>query len=437
MSPVLLRGSLAHVPDDPFSARGGAAMQIWDDAGLLVGEDGRIADLGAWTEVRARHPLAHVDDRSGALLLPGLVDAHVHYPQLPVIGAMGLGLLRWLEERALPFEARFQEAVFAREQARTFLRLLARNGTTSAMVFGAHFAVAMEAFFVEAEASGLRVTAGLNVADRALRPELHTTPEAAFEESSFLARRWHGRGRLRYAVTPRFSLSCSEGLLQACEAVAKGQDGLWVTSHLNENREEIEAVRGRFPAAGDYLATYEAFGMVGQRSVFAHDVHPSDDELLRLAAAGACVAHCASSNHFLGSGLFPMARHLAAGVRLALGSDVGAGTGLSILKEATAAYQGQMLLADAGVALGPAQLLWLATTSGAAALGLAGSVGDLLPGKEADLVVLRPPAGSTLAAAWAEAEGAEQRLALALTMAREESVESTWVAGKAVWDARP
>lgn len=432
---LLLRGALAHVPRDPW-AEGAAALEAWDDGCLAIGADGRVAAVGDWADVRARFPGAVVDDRRGALVLPGLVDAHVHYPQVGVMGSMGLGLLAWLAERTLPHEARFVDAPFARAEARTFLRLLARNGTTSALVFGAHFAVAMEAFFHEAEASGLRIAAGLCVADHGLRPELRVTPELAYESSRFLARRWHGRGRLRYAVTPRFSLSSTPELLAACAAVAADVPGVLITSHLNETHDEIAGVLAAFPGAADYLATYEAAGLVGRGSVFAHDLHPSEGELERLAAAGAAVAHCPSSNQALGSGLFPLRSHREHGVRVALGTDLGAGTDPSLLHEASAAYLGQQLLGDAGVVLSPVHLLHLATAAGASAIGLGEEVGDLRPGRWADVVVLRPPPGSTLAAVWAHADGVADLLGPALMLAREEAVESTWVAGKSVWDAR-
>lgn len=433
---VLLRGALAHVPGDPW-AEGLAALEAWDDGCLAVGADGRISAVGDWSVVRARYPDAEVDDRRGALVLPGLVDAHVHYPQVGVMGSMGRGLLAWLAERTLPHETRFADAGFARAQARTFLRLLARNGTTSALVFGAHFEVAMEAFFQEAEASGLRIAAGVCAADRGLRPELHVTPELAYEEARFLARRWHDRGRLRYAVTPRFALSSTPELLAACAAVVAEVPGVWVTSHLNETLDEIAGVLVAFPGAADYLATYESAGLVGPRSVFAHDLHPSDDELRRLAAAGAAVAHCPSSNQALGSGLFSLRRHLDHGVRVALGTDLGAGIHPSLLHEASSAYLGQQLLGGAGVALSAVHLLHLATAAGAAAIGLAHEVGDLLPGRWADAVVLRPPPGSTLEAVWAHAGGIGDLLGSALMLAREEAVESTLVAGKSVWEARP
>ena len=214
--------------------------------------------------------------------------------------------------------------------------------------------------------------------------------------------------------------------------VADAAPGLLFTTHLNESVGEISLMRSLFPWARDYLETYERYGLLGSLSVFAHNVHPSDDELHRLGTAGATVAHCPSSNAFLGSGLFPLRRHVAAGVRVALGADVGAGTGFGMLKEGLMAYEMQMLMPE-GVQLGPAHLLWLATGAGAAGLGLADEVGDLEPGKSADFVVVRPPAGSTLEAVLGRSESIEEALGAVFTLAREESIAEVRVAGEVVW----
>jgi guanine deaminase len=269
------------------------------------------------------------------------------------------------------------------------------------------------------------------VSDRELLPALHTTPAAALAASEGLMRAWHGRGHLRYAVTPRFSLSCSDAMLEACQALLAGPGRPFFTTHLNENPDEIRAVAGRFPWARDYLDTYDRFALVGERSVFAHNVHPTEPELERLGAARATVAHCASSNAFLGSGLFPMRRHREHGVRLALGTDVGAGTSFSLLNEGLQAYVGQMLRPD-GDHLGPADLLWLATRAGAEALEIGDEVGDLQPGRSADLVVVQPPAGSTLEVVLADAPSAEAALGAVFALAREESVAEVRVAGRVV-----
>jgi guanine deaminase len=428
---TIVRAQILHTPRDPFAV-GGAALEAHSDGGLAYGADGRILASGSFAEVRRAHPAARVVDASDAVLLPGLVDLHVHYPQIAVIGAMGMTLLDWLATRTLPEEARLADIAYAAEVAREFVRGLARNGTTAALVFGAHFPAAQEALFAEAERSGLRIASGLVLSDRNLRRELHVAPEEAYAQSRALMGRWHGRGRLRYAVTPRFSLSCTDAMMECCGAlVADGPDDVLFTSHLNENPAEVQAVAELFPWSRDYLDTYERFGLVGRRSVFAHDVHVSDDELERLARADASIAHCPSSNAFLASGIFPMARHCAHGVRFGLGTDVGAGTGLSLFKEGLMAYHVQMVRAG-GELIGPAHLLYLATKAGAEALGLGDEIGDLSPGRSADFVLVRPPPDSTLRTVLRNSPSAEATLGALFTLAREESVVEVRVAGEPV-----
>lgn len=407
-------------------------MQAFSD-GAVAFADGRIVACASWAQVRSQYPDASVVDARDAVLLPGFVDCHVHYPQIRVIGALGLGLLDWLRSAALPEEARLADLSYAIPVAAEFVRGLAMNGTTTALVFGSHFPEAQEALFVAASAVGLRVASGLVVSDRELRPELEVSPEVALDSSRKLIERWHGRELTRYAVTPRFSVSCSDAMLEVCGELARSAPGLLFTTHLNETPGEVELVSSLFPWARDYLETYERYGLLSARSVFAHNVHGTDEEARRLATAGAAVAHCPSSNAFLGSGLFPLRRHLDARVRVALGSDVGAGTGLSMLGEGLMAYQMQMLAGSDGVRLGPAHLLWLATAAGAAALGMSAETGDLTPGKSADFVLVRAPSQSTLEAVLMHAESVEMVLAALFTLAREDSIAEVRVAGKVVW----
>jgi guanine deaminase len=428
---TIVRAQILHTPRDPFAV-GGAALETFSDGGLAYDDDGRILATGPFGQVRRAHPAAPVLDASDAVLLPGLVDLHVHYPQIAVIGAMGMTLLEWLATRTLPEEARLADTAYATDVASAFVRGLARNGTTAALVFGSHFAGAQEALFAAAERSGLRIASGLVVSDRNLLRELHVAPDDAYAQSRALMDRWHGRGRLRYAVTPRFSLSCTDAMMEACGAlVAEGPDDVLFTSHINENPAEIQAVAELFPWSRDYLHTYERFGLVGRRSVFAHDVHVSDDELGRLARADASIAHCPSSNAFLASGIFAMARHCRHGVRFGLGTDVGAGTGLSLFKEGLMAYHVQMVRAG-GELFGPAHLLYLATKAGAEALGLGAEIGDLSPGRSADFVLVRAPADSTLAAVLRNSPSAEATLGALFTLAREDCVADVRVAGEPV-----
>ena len=427
----------ARVLDVPDGTLGHCTLRADDDAGLLV-RDGAILARGAWHEVRAlpdAEDAARVDLRDG-VLLPGFVDAHVHFPQVRVVGGLGRPLLEWLATRALPEEAHMADVGYAAEVARELLFGLHSSGTTTALVFGAHFPDAVDALMEAAAGTGLRITAGLVVADRMLREDLHTDPESAYEASLRLAQRWHGAGRLRYAVTPRFSLAASEQMLAACGAVLEAVEGAWFTSHINENLDEVRTVAELFPDARDYLDTYDRHGLVTTRSVLAHDVHPTDGELARLAETGAAVAHCPTSNAALGSGLFPMRRHVEAGVRVALGSDVGGGTGFSMIKEALQAYFGQQILGEAGLRLHPADMLHLATRAGASALGLP-DVGHLGVGMQMDAVLVRPPLGSPLDVALRHAHDAEDALAKLFVLGTPSDIAAVWVGGEAPTVSRP
>lgn len=425
----LYRALMMHTPDSPFAASD--ALQVAEDGALLV-QEGQILAAGPYTQLRLRWPQAEGVDLRGGVLLPGFVDTHVHYPQVRVLGGLGLALLEWLDRNTLPEEARLSDPAYARAIAGEFLRGLASNGTTTALVFGSHYASAMHEFFEEAQASGLRVVAGQVVSDRLLRPELHTTPELAYAEGRALIERWHGVGRSLYAVTPRFSLSAGEGILEACAALMREFPDVRFTSHINENRREVEVVRGLFPGARDYLDTYERAGLVSRRSVLAHSVHPTDRELGAMAEHRCTAAHCPCSNAALGSGLFPLARHLNAGVPVSLGTDVGGGTGFSMLKEGLQAYFMQQLLGEAGQPLTPAHLLYLATRAGAEALDLDHLTGDFSVGKAFDAVYLRPPAGSTLDTVLRHAESPERMLAALFALGTQADVAQVWVGGETV-----
>ena len=422
---TIYRGTVLDTPENPFT---GGVLRSDQDAGILV-QDGVIRGRGGFAEVSEAHPDEDIVELREGVLLPGFVDTHVHYPQIRVIGGIGMPLLEWLRTCALPEEARLGDPEYARALAAEFFSGLLYAGTTSALVFGSHFPAAVDTLFTEAASVGLRITAGLVVADRGLRPELLTTPALAYEEGLALAARWHGEGRLRYAVTPRFSLSSTDELLQSCAALAKDVHDSWVTSHVNENPDEVAEVAELFCSSVDYLDTYDRFGLVGSRSVFAHNVHVLDRELQLLAAQDAHVAHCPTSNAALGSGLFPLRRHVEHGVSVTLGSDVGAGTGLSLLKEGLQAYFVQQLLHEDGLPLTSTHLLYLATKAGARALGL-GDVGDLSVSQQFDAVWVRPARGSTLDTALTYAQDPEDALAKVFALGGVAETAGVWVAGE-------
>ncbi len=427
----LLRATLFHTPRNPFVAQG--ALEAYADGGLLIA-NGRVVACGDYATLRKQHPDATVRDLRGGFILPGLVDTHIHYPQVRVLGSLGLGLLDWLKKYALPEEARMAREEYAHAVALQFVNALAANGTTTALVFGAHFESATATLFETAAERGLRITSGLVVSDRMLRDELHQTPDAAYRASKELIRRFHGKGRLLYAVTPRFALSTSEAMLEMCQTLMREHPDVRFQTHLNENPQEIAEVQKLFPSAKDYTAVYERYQLIGARSVLAHNLHSNGSELQRLAGSKATVAHCPCSNAALGSGWFPLRRHLQAGVRVALGTDVGGGTGFSLFKEALQAYMLQRL-APEGVLLEPAHFLYLATRAGAEALGLDNEIGDFAPGKAADFVYLKPPVANPLASIAANAAGPERLLAAIFTLAGADCVREVNVEGSPVYSS--
>ena len=327
------------------------------------------------------------------------------------------------------------DVAYAAAIARQFVEALASHGTTTALVFGAHFSQATAALFDAADSCGIRIASGLVLSNRSLLYELHHTPRQAYEESTELIRRYHGRGKLLYAVTPRFALSATESMLEVCQTLVREHPGVRLQTHINESTGEVAELTKLFPWARDYLAVYERYALSGPRSVMAHNVHATDSELARLAAAGTSIAHCPGSNAMLGSGLFPFRRHVAAGVKCALGTDVGGGVGFGMLKEALQAYLMQRLMPD-GLPLDAGSLLYLCTRAGADALGLAEEIGDFSSGKAADFAYMRPVEGGLLESVIRHADSSEQVLGSLFTMAGPENVRQVRVAGEVVYERR-
>lgn len=429
MTTTIFHAQVLDTPEDPFI---GGELRA-EECALAVCE-GIITFRGPLAQARQMFPDAPVQHVPG-LLLPGLVDTHVHFPQLRIIGGLGMPLLDWLEQCALPEEARMGEPAYAAAVAEEFLGGLIQAGTTTALVFGAHDAGATDTLFRAAQAHGYRMTAGLVVGDINLRPDLHTTPERARAEAAELIHRWHGHGKLRYAVTPRFALSSTPELLEACQDSLHEAPGVMMTSHVNENLAETEAVAELFPRSQGYSDVYSDFGLLSERAVLAHNVHAPVPELQRLAGTGAAVAHCPSSNSALGSGLFPMRDHLQTGVPVALGSDVGGGTGLSLFKEGLQAYYHQQLRPD-GLPLGPEHLLYLATTAGAQALDRP-EVGHLSEGMAFDAIALEPEAHSPLAAILRHAPDASRALAAVFATGTSADISTVWMHGEPTPPSRP
>lgn len=429
---LLIRAPYFHTPTDPTRHEHG--LDTEEDGALLV-RDGRIGAIGTYAVVRAKAPAAEVLDWRGGYILPGLVDTHVHFPQLRIIGGLGRTLLDWLAQVALPEEARMGDDVYATVTAQHFVNQLLSHGTTTALAFGSHFTGATAALFEAAAARGLRLATGLIVSDRALLPSLHTDPDAAYRANTDLIERFHGQGRLLYAVTPRFALSASDALLEVCQTLLQDHPGLRAQTHINEQPDEVDACLRAFPWARDYLAIYERYGLSGPRTVFAHSAQSTPAELERMAASRSSVAHCPCSNAALGSGIFPMARHLAAGVHVALGTDVGGGVGFGMLKEALQAYLMQRVAPDP-VTLSPAHLLYLATRAGALALELDDETGDLQPGRSADFIYVRPLPDSPLALVLDRVTSGPEALAAIITLADSTAIQEVRIGGDVVTGRR-
>lgn len=421
------RAALLHAVDDPSRVAAQEAIVAHDD-GLLLVEDGVVAAFGAWDDLAPTLPAdAEVIELPGKLITPGFIDAHTHYPQTDVMAAWGSQLLDWLNNHTFPAELAFADRAHADEAAGFFLDQLLRNGTTSALVFCTVHKASVDALFEAALARNMRLIAGKVLMDRGAPAGLLDTVETGRADTEALIRAWRGRGRLGYAVTPRFAVTSTDAQLAMAGEVAAAHPEVLIHTHLSENLAEIDRVAELFPGSKDYLDVYARHGLVGPRSVFAHCVHASDDSLTRMAAAGASAAFCPSSNLLLGSGLFSLRQACRCGVNVALGTDVGAGASFSQLAMMGEAYKVSQL---ADEPLDPFQAFYTATLAGARALKLHDRIGNLQPGKEADFLVIDPAATPLLARRTAAARTWRERLFALSLLADDRAIAATYLAGR-------
>ena len=411
------------------------------DGRLDVGADGRLVAIEPWAESAGR-PAAAGDaspvlDLRPLLVLPGLVDLHLHLPQFPSAGlGAGMDLLTWLEHYIFPLERAFDAPTAARLAPQVF-RALAAAGTTTVLAYGAIWAESLDACFEAAEAHGIRAVLGKVMMDRVtyganLPPE--RILELSLRQTRDLAERWNGRDqdRLRYAVTPRFAVSCTADLLRESAALARATGSYWQT-HLSEDRTEIDTVAVLFPEARDYLDVYDRAGALGPRTIMAHAIHLSDRELSRLVESGTRIAHCPESNLFLASGMMPLAHYQERGAIVGLGSDVAAAPDASLFTQMRTGFYVQNALrvsaADERPILDPMGWLRLATYEGARVLGLEDSIGSLEPGKEADLIALDPSMTQPVQA-MAEDDDATPLLSRLIFRSHPQMVRGAWVRGR-------
>lgn len=397
------------------------------DDGLLLVEHGRIVAADDFSRLSRRYPGVSPVDWRGLTLAPGFVDIHLHYPQLDVIGSPAPGLLSWLERYALPHERRFGDPAHAAEVARAFLTELLGNGVTSAMVFCSAHPESVDALFGEAQARRMRVIAGQVLMDCATATGRAGDTELTLAQTEALIGRWHGVGRLGYAIAPRFVPSCSDRQLAGAADLADAHPDVWLQTHVAENPEEVDCVAQRFPDARSYLDVYERFRLLRPRCVMAHGIHIDDDDRARLAASGAAIAVCPSSNQFLGSGLFDFPAASRAGFHWGLASDIGAGTSMSPFRTMLAAYEVGRLR---GCTLEPAELWRRHTIAAARAIGLDDAIGNLAPGMDADFVALDAAATPLLARRTAAAATLDEWLFAMIVLGDDRAVRHTVIAGR-------
>jgi len=423
---TLLLGQTLRYLADPFHA-GLDDSAVWDSDGAVLLADGRVADLGSGAAMRAAHPQADIVDYGDALITAGFVDAHAHYPQTAIIASWGKRLIDWLNSYTFPEEMRFEDRAVADEIAARYLSLTRGHGTTTVASYCTIHAESVDAFFGAALESGQRMVAGKTCMDRNAPDGLRDTAKSAYDDSKALLEKWHGCGRLSYAITPRFSPTSTPDQLAAMGALWAEHPDCLMQTHLSEQTDEVEWVARLFPEARDYLDTYEMHGLLGPGGLYGHAIHLTPRERARLREVDASLIHCPTSNSFIGSGLFDMQGLMAEGQRIGLATDTGGGSSFSMLRTMAAAYEiGQLR----GNALHPAQLYWLATAGAARALRVDDKIGNLAPGMEADLVVLDLASTPAIAQRAARAQTPWEALFPTIMMGDDRAVREVWIAGQ-------
>jgi guanine deaminase len=429
-------GEIWHLISNPFFADAmDTALQAIPHGALLVDDAGKIAQIGAAADLIKAHPAIEIVDHGDSLLLPGFIDGHLHYPQLDIIGCYGEQLLGWLNRYTFPTEAQFSDPDIANDTAQRLITELYANGTTTAVLFGSTHASAAATMFQAALDRGLRAIIGKVSMDRHAPVGVLQDVDSDLRDSEALITQWHGRaGRLHYALTPRFVPTCSEALLAGIGQLHARHPDLFVQTHWAENQAEIAWVKELCPADCDYLGVYERHGLLGPKTILAHAIHVDNAMLDRVAAAGAILAHCPTSNLFLGSGLFPLDRVQAHDIRVVIGTDIGGGTSLSLWRTLEETYKVQQLR---GKSLTPAQLLYLATLGAATGLGMQDQLGNLLPGKAADFQVVDWRRHRLLAARFTRDLTPDEKLFALITLADDRVTDRVYVQGREVYVQAP
>lgn len=358
---------------------------VYEPDGALVVQKGKIVEAGSFQTLSGRYQTAEVFDFSGKLIMPGFIDVHVHFPQLPIIGMYGYQLLDWLNTYTFPAEQAFASPVYARQIASCFIRELLKNGTTTCMAYATVHPTSVEALFSVASQYNMCILAGKVLMNRNAPQGLMDTTEQGERDSRTLIEKWHGNGRILYVITPRFAITSTLDQLKSVGRLHLDYPGTYIQTHLSENNDEIKSVLTLYPGYKDYLDVYERTGLLTDYSVFGHCIYLSDKECARIASAHAIIAHCPTSNLFLGSGLFNMQQANEYGIQVALGTDVGAGTSFSMFRTMGESYKIQQLN---GYPISVLETYYKSTLGAAKALHLEDKIGSFRPGNGADFIVV-------------------------------------------------
>ena len=427
---LALRGRILTFDGDPALLGERAVTYIED--GMVIVEKGIVTATGeASVLLRELLPGIPVSDYRPHLILPGFIDPHLHLPQTQVIASYGAELMEWLAKYTFPEESRYGDPAVAEPAARFLIDELLANGTTTAGVYCTTHPQSVDALFAEAERRSLRMVAGKVMMDRNAPPTLTDTAQSGYDQSSVLIARWQGRGRLAYAITPRFAPTSSEAQLEAAGTLAKEYSDLVIQTHLSENHAEIGFVAELFPWAKDYTDVYDRYGLVRENALFGHCIHLSERERQVLGEKGASAIFCPTSNLFLGSGLFDRASVQRAGVTIGMASDIGGGTSYSML---TTAAEGYKVLALRGERLPAFEAFHQLTFGNALAMGLGDRIGRLAPGFEADFVVLDTRATPKQRRRMERVETLEEELFTLMILGDERSTVATYAFGRKVYD---
>lgn len=408
-----------------------ASLKNIVNGALAVSSDGVILDVGDFNDIHARYPNAPVTRHTDALLMPGFVDTHLHFPQLDIIGCYGEKLLGWLERYTFPTETGFAEPSVATATASRFVTESLAHGTTLSCVYSSSHKSAAWILLEEFERRGARGVIGKVGMDRHAPPALLHGVAEDRDANEELIRRWHGRdGRLYVALTPRFAPSCTDDMMRMYGDLAAAHPDVFIQTHHAESDQEIAWVAELFPNARDYLDVYDRFGLLGRRTILAHSIHSTEAELRRMADIRPIIAHCPTSNMFLGSGLFPMSEYTHRDIPVTIASDIGGGTSISMWRTMAAAYDVQRLR---GGTIPPAGLLYLATLAGAQALGFGATLGSLDVGKQADFQVVRPKHHRLLERRFSKSLTADEKAFSLAILADDRVVDSVFVRGREVY----